>query len=106
MEITSDAERFIVSEDNLRIRCQRVINFLLVWLDSKRDCKQFCYLFNMITVMTNLLDKLRTGKPSCACIFSLKTSTHIHSRPPVDMTEIVFQIYVCVLECICFFMLQ
>jgi len=62
LEITSDAERFIVSEDNLRVRCQRIINFLLVWLDTKRDYKQFCYLFNMITVMVDLPDKLRTGK--------------------------------------------
>ena len=56
-----DIESFIINGDSSRIRCQRIINLLLVQLDTTRDYKHFCYLFNMISVMTDLTDKLRTG---------------------------------------------
>jgi len=62
IEITSDAERFIVNGKSLRIRCQRIINLLLVQLNTTKDYKQFCYLFNMITIMADLSDKLRRGQ--------------------------------------------
>ncbi|XP_065894589.1 uncharacterized protein [Dysidea avara] len=60
IEIPSDVEKFIVNGESSRIRCQRIINLLLVQLDTTRDYKHFCYLFNMISVMPNLTDKLRT----------------------------------------------
>ncbi|XP_065894140.1 uncharacterized protein [Dysidea avara] len=60
IEIPSDVESFIVNGESSRIRCQRIINLLLVQLDTTRDYKYFCYLFNMISVMTDLPDKLRT----------------------------------------------
>ncbi|XP_065894609.1 uncharacterized protein [Dysidea avara] len=60
IKISSDVESFIVNEESSRIRCQRIINLLLVQLDTTRDYKHFCYLFNMISV-TDLTNKLRTG---------------------------------------------
>ena len=60
LEISSDVESFIVNGESSRIRCQRVVDLLLVQLDTTRDCKHFCYLFNMISV-TDLTNKLRTG---------------------------------------------
>ena len=61
LEIPSDVESFIVNGETSRIRCQRIINLLLIQLDTTRDYKHFCYLFNMISVMTDLPYKLRTG---------------------------------------------
>ena len=46
-----------MSGESSRIRCQRIINLLLVQLDTTRDYKHFCYLFNMISVITVLPDK-------------------------------------------------
>ena len=61
LEISSDVERFIVDGESPRIRCQRILNFLVVQLDATRDYKSFCCLFKMISVMPDLPDKLRTG---------------------------------------------
>ena len=61
LEIPSDVESFIVNGESSRIRCQTIVNLLLVQLDNTRDYKHFCYLFNKITIMTDLPDKLRTG---------------------------------------------
>ena len=61
LEVSSDVESFIVNGESSRIRCQRIINLLLVQLDTTRDYKNFCNLFNMISVMTDLPDKLRKG---------------------------------------------
>ncbi|XP_065894594.1 uncharacterized protein [Dysidea avara] len=60
IKIPSDVESFIINGESLRIRCQRVINLLLVQLDATRDYKHFCYLFNMISVMPSITNKLRT----------------------------------------------
>ena len=62
LEISIDVESFIVNGESSRIRCQRIINLLLVYLDTTRDYKRFCCLFNMISIMSDLSDKLiRTG---------------------------------------------
>jgi len=61
LEIPSDVESSIVNEGSSRIRCQRIINLLLAQLDTTRDYKQFCDLFNKVSVMTDITDKLRTG---------------------------------------------
>ena len=54
-------ENLIVNGECPRIRCQMIFNFLLVQLDATRDYKQFCSLFNLISVMIDLPEKLRTG---------------------------------------------
>ncbi|XP_065900591.1 uncharacterized protein [Dysidea avara] len=64
LEISSDVERFIVDGESPRIRCQRILNFLVVQLDATRDYKSFCCLFKMISVMPDLPDKLRTAYSS------------------------------------------
>ena len=60
VEIPSEVEDFVVNGENSRIRCQRIINFLLVQLDTTGDYKHFCYLFNAISVM-NLPDEVKIG---------------------------------------------
>ena len=61
LEIPSDVESYIVNGESSRMRCQRIINFLLVRLDTTGDYKHFCDLFNMISIMIDLPDKLRKG---------------------------------------------
>jgi len=61
LEIPSDVESFIVNGESSRIRCQRIINLLLVQLDTTRDYKHFCDLFNKISVIS-LPDKLAPGE--------------------------------------------
>ncbi|XP_065894612.1 uncharacterized protein [Dysidea avara] len=58
LEIPSDVESFIVNGESSRIRCQRVINLLLVQLDTTSNYEHFCHLFNTISVMRGLPDKL------------------------------------------------
>ena len=53
LEISSNMEHFILNGESSRTRCQRMIDFLLVHLDTTRDFEQFCYLFNMISVITD-----------------------------------------------------
>jgi len=53
LEIPSDVESFIVNGESSRIRCQRIINLLLVQLDSTRDYKQFISLFNQIPLFNH-----------------------------------------------------
>ena len=62
LKVPKEVESFIVGGENSRIRCQRIINLLLVQLDTTRDYKHFCDLFSKISVMTDLPDKLMTGK--------------------------------------------
>ena len=55
-------ENYILSGKNPRIRCQRILNLLIVHLDTERDYLQFCHLINMISVMTtHLSHRLSTG---------------------------------------------
>jgi len=61
LEVPSDVESFIANGENSRIKCQRVINFLLINLDTTRDLDHFLFLFHMISVMTDLPDKMRIG---------------------------------------------
>jgi len=61
VEISSDVENFIINGETSRIRCQRIINFLLVQLDITRNHEQFCNLFDTISITTDLPRRLRTG---------------------------------------------
>jgi len=61
LEISDNTKDYILEGDNPRIRCQRVLNLLIVNLDRERDYMQFCFLYNMISVMTDLPYKLITG---------------------------------------------
>ena len=59
--ISDNIEQYIVSAASHRTRCQRLVNFLLTRLYSEKDYMQFCYHFNIISVMTNLSYRLIAG---------------------------------------------
>ena len=61
LEITDDTKNYILAGGNPRIKCQRVLNLLIIHLDRERDYMQFCYLFNIISVMTDLPYRLIAG---------------------------------------------
>jgi len=61
VEISNDVENFIINGETSRMRCQRIINFLLVRLDTSRNHNQFCDLFDTISISTDLPHRLRTG---------------------------------------------
>jgi len=59
--ISESVAQYITDGSNPRLRCQRVINFLLVKLENDGDYTQFCFQFGTISVLTNLPQKLLTG---------------------------------------------
>lgn len=61
VEMPHGVENFIVSGECSRIRCQRIIDFLLVHLDATKNHEQFCRLFDRISIIADLPDKLRAG---------------------------------------------
>ena len=65
LEISDDVKDYILEGSNLRIKCQRIINLLIFYLDRERDYKQFCYLFNLISVLTDLPHRLTAGMHMC-----------------------------------------
>ena len=61
VEIPSNVENFVINGETSRIRCQRIINFLLVQLDTTRNYNQFCNLLDKISIAADLSEKLRAG---------------------------------------------
>ena len=61
ISISDNIEQYIVGAASHRTSCQRLINFLLTRLYSEKDYMQFCYLLNIISVMTDLPYRLITG---------------------------------------------
>jgi len=68
LEISSDVENFIVDGENSRIRCQRIINLLLLQLNKIKDYEQLRSLLNKISVVETLPDKLNSG--TCSYTFT------------------------------------
>ena len=69
LKFSNFMENYILSGKNPRIRCQRILNLLIVHLDIERDYVQFCHLINMISVMTtHLSHRLSTGTYSTYCV--------------------------------------
>lgn len=62
IEVPGDVESFIINGVTPRIRCQRIINFLLVQLDNMGDYDHFCSLIKKLSVVSDLSDKLSSGK--------------------------------------------
>ena len=54
--------QYIIEGSSPRVRCQRIINVLLVNLDSIRDYMQFCFQLDTISLLTDLPCKMITGK--------------------------------------------
>jgi len=65
LEISSDEENHILGGETLRVRCQRILNLLLVQLDSKPNHSNFSYLFNKISVLNSLPDEMIKTKGIC-----------------------------------------
>ena len=61
ISINDNIEQYIVGAADRRTSCQRVINFLLSYLYSGKDYMQFCYHINVISVMTDLPERLIAG---------------------------------------------
>ena len=61
ISISDNIEQYIVNPASHRTRCQRLINFLLIHLYSEKDYMQFCYHFNIISVLTDLPYRLIAG---------------------------------------------
>ena len=61
LKFSNCVESYILSGRNPRIRCQRILNMLIVHLDRERDYAQFCHLINMISVITDLSHRLSIG---------------------------------------------
>ena len=67
ISISDTIEQYIVGAANRRTSCQRFVDFLLIRLDSEKDYMQFCYLFNIISVIPNLTCKLIAGNSQINC---------------------------------------
>ena len=78
---------FIVNGESLRIKCQRIINHLLVQLNSTKDYEQFCYLFNMITITVDLSDKLRRGQ-----LFKYCNDSNMYELLSIKCLNLKFQV--------------
>ena len=59
--VSSNVEHYICSGEKQRIKCQRVVNYLLVRLQENKDYRQFYLLLNDISVSTSVLSKLLSG---------------------------------------------
>lgn len=55
--------KYIYDGSTRRIQCQRILNFLLVNLETGvQDYMQFCYCFSKVSVLTKLPYKMIAGK--------------------------------------------
>ena len=86
--ISDNIEQYIVGAASHRTSCQRLINFLLTRLYSENDYMQFCYLLNIISVMTDLPYRMITG-------------THI-----IASTSFIRYMYVCIEICFMYILCQ
>ena len=78
ISISNNIEQYIVGAASHRIRCQRLINFLLTHLNSGKDYMQFCYYLNTISVMTDLPYRLIAGSYVCTLFsYTLNTAWHM-----------------------------
>ena len=60
-EITSDVEQYILNRGSARLRCQQLLNFLLVRLDKSKDYMEFCRFLQLTSVLSNLSAKMISG---------------------------------------------
>lgn len=65
IEISYDVEAFLAFDQRPRFRCRRILNYLLVQLDTNRDYEKFCDVFHMISALTNASERLLQGELLC-----------------------------------------
>ena len=53
-DLSDETEKHILESSHARIRCQRLLNFMLDVLNADRDYMKFCYLLFLSTVVTDL----------------------------------------------------
>ncbi|XP_065889566.1 uncharacterized protein [Dysidea avara] len=58
INISRSVAQYIIDGSSRRVRCQRIINVLLVNLNSVRDYMQFCFQLNTISALTDLPCKM------------------------------------------------
>ena len=59
-------EEYISTGNTANVRIERLLNFLLVSLDTEKDYMKFCVVINSISIMTNLPYRMVAGM--CMCI--------------------------------------
>ena len=62
ISIPDNVEKHILSGTSRRNRCQRLLDYLLVQLDTDRNYMQFCYYLSIVSVMTNLPYRMIAGQ--------------------------------------------
>ncbi|XP_065907106.1 uncharacterized protein [Dysidea avara] len=60
IDISDDVVQYVVGAASRRTSSQRLVNFLLHRLNSDKNYMQFCYHLNIISIFTDLSDKLIT----------------------------------------------
>ena len=65
-QLSCDAEKYILESSHARIRCQRLLNFMLDVLSIDKDYMKFCYLLFLSTAVTDLPCQLISRK---GCIY-------------------------------------
>ena len=59
--MSKDVECYISTGTSTNICVQRLLNFLLVNLDTEKDYMKFCVVINSISVLTNLSYRMIAG---------------------------------------------
>ena len=54
-------EEYISTGDTANVHTERLLNFLLVSLDTEKDYMKFCVVINSISIMTNLPYRMVAG---------------------------------------------
>ena len=62
ISIPDNVEKYILSGTSRRNCCQRLLDYLLVQLDTDRNYMQFCYYLSIVSVMTNLPYRMIAGQ--------------------------------------------
>ena len=61
-DLPDEVEEHILESSSERVRCQRLLNFLLDVLNADKDYMKFCYLLFLSTVVTDLPCQLISSK--------------------------------------------
>jgi len=93
LNIPSDVESFVINGENPRIRCQRIINLLLVQLDTTRNYKHFCYLFTMISVITDLPSEQRTGNYQHKLLLRVATGKSCYTLWKISLLHSIMVVF-------------
>ena len=60
--LSDEAEEYILGSSCTRIRCQRLLNFMLDLLNADKDYMKFCYLLFLSTAVTDLPCQMISSK--------------------------------------------